>query len=394
MANRDLGEYVKLVFSTNGRVDRRTYLLVGLGLGILKYVVESSVLSYASGRFYTPLDFVSPFFSTREPFVATAPLALTLAWMVWTLPFLWIGVSMTVRRAFDSRVSPWWALSILVPFVNLLAMLIFACLPSREPQAASEADEGPKEESNPFEVKGDYNQPPVIMDRKEISGVFASVLGILAGTAYLIVLVLLSVYVLQSYGAAMFFGAPIVTCATAAFYLNRHRDRGIGRTILHSLATLLVACMAFLLLGIEGGICILMAIPIFAPLGLLGATVGFGIAVSCHRSRKDETMGLYGCLVVLPLIGFVESRLDQSPVLEVRSEVVIEAPAARVWEHVIRFPDITSQPTGILATGVAYRCAPGLKGRGSERFVIVSSQRGCLSSRSRTGKPRVDYRLM
>lgn len=163
MTIREMKEMAGRIFSLYGKVDRRTYLSVGLGLGTLKYVVETSVFSYVSGRFYTPIDFVSPFFATREPFVVPSPLGLTLAWMVWTLPFLWVGVSMTVRLwAYDCRVSPWWALSILVPIVNLIAMAIFACLPSRESSRLSHCEEEQKAEPNPFEVTGDFSRPPIL----------------------------------------------------------------------------------------------------------------------------------------------------------------------------------------------------------------------------------------
>src|SRR5439155_116718 len=47
-----------------------------------------------------------------------------------TLPFLWIGVAMTLRRAVDAGRSPWLALAFFVPLVNYVVMLALCRIPT------------------------------------------------------------------------------------------------------------------------------------------------------------------------------------------------------------------------------------------------------------------------
>ena len=51
--------------------------------------------------------------------------------VLWTLPFVWIGVSMSVRRAARAGLSPWLGLGFLLPFLNYLFMIGLAILPDR-----------------------------------------------------------------------------------------------------------------------------------------------------------------------------------------------------------------------------------------------------------------------
>jgi len=279
---------------------------------------------------------------------------------------------MSIRRAIDAGASPWIGMVILIPFANVFGMILLALAPTAYQKKSDERELVHQKQSETIpaeEIANLYLAPltepsKLRLNRESGSSIASALLGIGAGGAYLLLSVLFSVYVLGSYGAAMFFGAPIVTCAVSAYLLNRYDDVGFGRTAIHSTLTLAFASLAFLLMGIEGGICIVMAVPIFAPLGILGAYVGYSIAVSCHRADRDERYGLYGCMLILPCLGFLEKTFDQSPLLEVRSQIEIAAPIEVVWNHVVDFPEITAEPTGILRTGVAYPIRARIEGDG------------------------------
>ena len=377
-------------------MSRTEYATVGILLSLGKYLIELTTIASMSGLFYTPLDFVSPFLESREKFLNSMPLWAGWAWLLWTMPFLWIGVGMSLRRALDAGISPWFGLSILVPFANLPSMLVLAVLPSANKSKISETQKPTAvRDAEVSRIVADLYRPSMVEPMQNESSVWSSsfmaaTLGIVAGAAYLLLSVVLSVYVLHSYGTAMFFGAPIVTCAVSSFYLNRHGDRGFGITFGHSLLTLLAASLGFLLFGIEGGICIIMAMPIFVPVGIIGTVVGYAIAVSCHRPNHDERKGLYGCIAILPLIAWIETVIDKSPIIEARSQVIIQAPIEVVWERVINFPEITRPPEGILNIGVAYPIRASIDGYGTGAirncvfntgtFVEPITQWGCAES--------------
>ena len=134
-------DWLRLWFLLRDPVGRREYALTGFGLMAFKYVAEFLVVRQLTGHVYTLLDFVNPLISAREKFADGAPEWFGLAWVVWALPFLWIAVGMSVRRALDAGISPWHGLWVLVPFVNLIAMLD-AGLPAQRGGAGHDVERG------------------------------------------------------------------------------------------------------------------------------------------------------------------------------------------------------------------------------------------------------------
>src|SRR5438876_647539 len=122
--------YVRYWFTLVDAVDRRAYLATGLGLMAFKYAVDAGAVALATGRFWSPLDYLLPFYLLRAEKLAGAPAWFLPAFVLWTLPFLWIGVAMTLRRAVDAGRSPWLALAFFVPLVNYVVMLALCRLPT------------------------------------------------------------------------------------------------------------------------------------------------------------------------------------------------------------------------------------------------------------------------
>ncbi len=367
------------VFRIAGSVNRWNYLQVGVSLMLVKYLVEAVVIYAATGLSYTPIDFVNPLLSSREFFFNTSSTWLGMAWILWSLPFFWIAVAMSIRRATDIGVSPWFGLAILIPIVNWVGMLLMSLLPSQgqTPQIRSESE---PEKSDPARLNDAFralepNSFPSteLQDSKDSAsrsrtteftesadfvrapydGVAAAILGIGGGALYAISMVLFSVYVLSSYGAAMFFGTPVVAGAIASYLYNRGVSKSVGQTLGHASLTILFACSGFLCVGIEGLICIMMAIPIMLPLGLFGALIGRAIAVATTNPHRDEWAGMAGCMMALPLIAIVEPTWRSTPTFEVMTSVEIHATPEEVWKQVVEFPDITADQEWFFALGIA-----------------------------------------
>jgi uncharacterized membrane protein YhaH (DUF805 family) len=109
------------------------YAASGFGLMALKYGVEAALFWVFADTFLTPWDFVNPLLSAREQILKPGPAWLGWALYAWTLPFLWISVSMSIRRAADAGLSPWVGFLVLVPLFNLSFMLVLCFVPSRAP---------------------------------------------------------------------------------------------------------------------------------------------------------------------------------------------------------------------------------------------------------------------
>jgi len=350
-------------FRLDGFVDRRLYAVWGFGLSVLKYAIEAIVVGALTGRFYSPSDFLSPLLSTRATFTDGAPEWLGMGLVLWTIPFVWVAVAMSVRRCRDANLTPWCALLVLIPVLNYLTMLLLSVIPSIQPLTAEEL----KRELQQAEL---WKAPttdslPVTTpaDNAESSGLIAALAGGAAGAGYAMLCTVMTIYAFDSYGAALFFGTPIVAGAVSGFLFNRPVRRGLGATELHSMLMMIACCFGFLLVGLEGAICIVMAIPIMLPLAMMGAVVGRSIAIETLRVKRD-TKGMMWCLVGLPLLASIEGVIVPNPTYAVKTTIDIQAAPAVVWQKVIAFPEITEPPAWFFRTGIASPLRAHIDGTG------------------------------
>src|SRR6185503_8751657 len=94
-----LRSITRLWFGLGDPVSRRAYLATGAALMAVKYGLDAGLVYLSSGHFWHPLAYLSPILTLRTKSVPNAPEWLFLVMAVMTLPFMWIGVSMSVRRA-------------------------------------------------------------------------------------------------------------------------------------------------------------------------------------------------------------------------------------------------------------------------------------------------------
>ena len=328
---------LRLWFGLTEPVSPTAYAGSGFGLMGLKYVVEALLIHQFTGRWLTPLDYFSPLLTSRQAAVGDADFLL-LFLIVWTLPFLWIGVSMTVRRAEDAGRSPFLALLYFVPVVNYLLMLALCVLPSRAPS------------------------PPQTLARREAiergNVIRSAFLGAGLGVAIALGMVGLSVLVFGSYGTTLFVGTPFVMGATAAFVFNG-TPRSAGATIAVAALSVLVASGAILIFALEGILCLFMAAPLALVMALMGAW--FGRAIAQERARMR---GLAAMLLPLPLLAGMEAKRPPPPPSEVRTVVEIAAPADVVWRHVVTFSELREPPAWLFRLGIAYPRRATIAGSG------------------------------
>ncbi len=103
---RTLVDWLLLWFVPRDPVSRRAYLLSGLGLAAFKVAVETVVTWWLTGRSLTLAGVVSPSFAVREAAMQGAPKWFGWALFLWSVPFIWIALSMSVRRAASPVVDP------------------------------------------------------------------------------------------------------------------------------------------------------------------------------------------------------------------------------------------------------------------------------------------------
>jgi hypothetical protein len=304
----------------------------------LKYAVEAVVIHAVTGRAFMPWQFLSPLMTTRTQLLGGETWLLWFL-VVWTLPFMWIGVVMTLRRAVDAGIWPVLALLYFVPVVNYVVMLTLCVLPSRAVPVASTPS-------------------------RAAAGRFrfgAAVLGVLLGLSITSVLALLSLRLLKEYSATLFLATPLVVGACCGIVLNYRQPQPIGPTIGVALAAMVITGGAFLLFALEGIVCLLMAAPIALPMAVAGALLGRAMAALMpYRPAQVPLM-----VVALPLALAAETGSRAPSVAAVTTSIEIDAPPERVWPHVVGFEEIGAKPAWIFRTGIACPMRARIHGTGA-----------------------------
>jgi uncharacterized membrane protein YhaH (DUF805 family) len=333
-----------LWFGFYAPVDRRAYAASGFALMAFKYATDAFLVWIVTGELWTPPDYLTPLLSTRAELVGKPHDWLLWVLLLWALPFVWVGASMTMRRAIDARLPPWSGLVFFVPVVNYLWMLLLCVLPSREP-VAPPASAPAAAASSPAVLLG--------------SAAPAAALGLAAAVV--------SALLFRSYLSMLFVGTPFAMGFVAALGVNRDGDRGLGPSIGAAQLALLLAAGALVLFSLEGVLCLAMAFPLATILACLGALLGRTVA-GAHRANPSHALGL---LLALPLLMGIEAAGPGAPIREVATAVEIDATPEVVWPRVVGFTELPPPREIVFALGIAYPVRARLDGEG------VGATRSC-----------------
>lgn len=323
---RRLRELLRFWFTFASPVTRGAYLRHGSALMAFKYVVDAALTWIFARISWTPWDYLTTGAAFATSKLRLGPPVLLSILALWTLPFLWIGLTMSIRRVLDAGRSAWLALLFFVPIVNYGLMLVLSALPS-EPSRA------PRERPRPHEAK-----------------LPSALLSVAAGMAVGLLMVLVSVYGFREYGVSLFLGAPFAVGALSSYLFNRRYPASRGETIEVVSLTLAAIGGTILAFGVEGAICLLMTLPLALGIAALGAVVGRALA---SRSDSAPVRTLVALLVVPPIAPLL-TPTGGTPTHEVRSAIEIAAPPEVVWSHVIAFSPLPAPSRVVLRSGIAY----------------------------------------
>jgi uncharacterized membrane protein YhaH (DUF805 family) len=345
---RRLRDWLNLWFTFDRPVSRRQYLVSGLLLAAVKYIVDVALVWQASGRIWRLTDYLSPAASLVSTKLAGASSTLLIILALWALPFLWIGVSMSMRRAIDAGRSAWLALLFFVPGANYLFMAVMCALPTST--RTSPVAEVPR--------AYEHRLPRALL---------AMAVGLVLGVSMLA----LSVYGLASYGVALFLGTPFLIGAITAFLFNRSYPASERET--QQIVLMTFGCIAgvLLLTAAEGALCLLMAAPLALLIGGMGAALGRRIALHDRGTFVNAMLGV----ALLPVAAALDAGRPATPVREVRSSIVVHAAPDVVWRSVISFPPLPEPSELVFRAGIAYPKRAEIRGAGvgAVRYCVFST---------------------
>jgi len=117
----------------DGRVDRGTYALIGLVGFALKHNLDRLTASWIFDR---PWGLFNYWIPPRELF-QEEPAFLVFMFTL-SLPFMWVGVVLTLRRLRAVRLPLGLVIVFFLPLVNLAFFILLSVLPSRQEEVVPE----------------------------------------------------------------------------------------------------------------------------------------------------------------------------------------------------------------------------------------------------------------
>jgi uncharacterized membrane protein YhaH (DUF805 family)/uncharacterized protein YndB with AHSA1/START domain len=348
---------VSPVFHWEGTASRSQYFGYGAALFLLKYMLDSAVAHYFL-RPWSLLNYYMPAGAFSIVALPREEQRFFYTMLAIAIPFIWIGVLLTVKRLRDLGSSPAWTVLFFVPLVNLLFFLVLSLLPGRSGAAPAGAHEPTFWET--------------VAPESKLGAAFA---GVMLCVPIAMLLTLFGVKVLKNYGWGLFVGVPFVIGFVSSAVYNLRTPRSMNSSLGVSVLAVLLAGTVLLFVAIEGAICLLMALPIAAPIAMMGGALARSIFARPASPRPvSQTFG--ALVLVLPLLmsGEYAAHLAARPIA-IRSEVVVNAPPQKVWDQLIAFAQIPDQREWLFHTGVAYPIRAEIRGHGpgAVRYCVFST---------------------
>jgi len=350
------------LWKPGGTVDRRLYAAVGFIGFAIKHNLDRIVAVLFFHRPWNLFNYWLPL-KSAAPINALGPSDIVfLATMVlMALPFIWLGVSMTLKRLRSTHLPLSLVLLFFVPFLNLLFFLLLCLLPAKDGVAQDALTRGPK-----------HSRFSAMVPHSALgSAAFATLFTAPLGLAFAVI----GAQVFVNYGWGLFVALPFTLGFAAALIFGIHEPRNLPGCIgVACLSNLLVGA-ALLAFAFEGAVCLIMAAPIALPLACFGGFFGYLVQRRRWFSQAAPAF-LSALLLVVPGVQGTEHVVAPAPVVYVvRSAVDIQAPPEKVWQKVIAFTEIAPPTELIFRAGIAYPIRAEMfgSGPGAERHCVFST---------------------
>ena len=331
------------LWTVDGEIDRGRYLTFGFTLMALKYNLERLVAGALFGRSwsvlahyaYAPSLDPDRFQGTNGDFYALMALM--------SLPFIWTGVALTIRRLRNAGLPIWLSLLFFVPVLNLFFFLLMAALPK------SDAASG----------EGEWLDRFVPASNKGCAAMAVGFCGALA-----LVMAHFSSVLLKGYGWGLFIGTPFVMGLVSSLLYGHHSKKSLAECVGVAMLSTTLGGVVIFAAAIEGVICLAMAAPLGYGLALMGALLGY-IIQSRPRPVRSPAAALILVVLGLPaLMGAEEAAGLRDETLPVSTTVEIDAPPSTVWKNVVEFSELPAPTNPVFKLGFAYPVRATIEGRG------------------------------
>jgi len=328
-----------------GKVSRSPFVVWATLLFALKYNLDRLLVLLLFHRQWSVFSyFEQPFPGIQNPSPAQSPMEFVMLLAV-SLPFLWAGILLCLKRLRSARLPLWLTMLFVVPILKWFLFVALALAPDRDAEAGSSD-------------KPTQNAPWL---PKSVLG--SAVLAVGASVLLAVIATVLGTTILRDYGWGLFAGVPFCMGFLGSLIHGAREARGLKESILVALAAVAIAGTALLLLAFEGVVCLIMAAPLALVLAVIGAVAGHAILSTSRTHASSQLL----CVPVLavPLMFASETLLPRpTPLLKVITSIEVNAPPEEVWKQVVAFAQLPPPNEVLFKLGIAYPIRAEIRGHG------------------------------
>jgi len=344
------------LFSLQGTIGRLAYFLAGVLAFAIKYTIDRFAASLLHHSPWMPWQYLNPL-RTTVSLLSLSPddRRFLLVMAAIALPFVWLGVALTVKRLRALRMPAALVLLFFVPAVSLGLFFCLCILPTQQVQAGA----------------GSVAQRAGAV---RISRVSDSTLALVISIPICLAAAWLATRI-PSYGLGLFVALPFCLGLLSVLIYTWRRPYSYGQCLGVGMAACGIVSLGLLVFALEGIICLMMAAPIAIGLAALGASLGY--VIQSQTYRRWESAAMLVLLAAFPpaIIGSEGLMRTAAPEFAVRSAIEVNAPPERVWKQVVEFSQLPEPAEWLFRAGIAYPIRAEIHGRGAGaiRYCIFST---------------------
>jgi uncharacterized membrane protein YhaH (DUF805 family) len=345
----------------DGRVSGAEYAAVGIVGVLVKHSLDRLIAASYFGNGQIFFNYWAPLGkAARLDHLSNVETRFLITLLLFSIPFLWIGVALTVQRLRDAGQPVWLVVLFFVPVINLLFFLALCVLPPRD--RAQEAEGAP------------WPGPSGLSGLIPASKLGSAVLAIFLTAALGFFFMVMGTMVLGAYGWGLFVALPFCLGMFSVLVYSYHSPRDWSACFSVALLPVGILGVVLILAAMEGAICVLMAAP-FA-LGLAGLGGMLGYTIQAHHWRPKQTPAVLSLVILLvpATFGIEHAAALRPPVFEVRTAIEVNASPEKVWNQVVAFAEIPPPKELLFRAGIAYPIRAEISGHG------VGAVRHCVFS--------------
>lgn len=353
----------------DGSIDRGPYIFYGLSLSGIKYGIDSVVSWTFFQKPWSFLNYIMP--GQSLDLLALQPKEVTylLAMIALSLPFIWTGTTLTLRRLRGAGLPPWLVKLFFVPVVNLIMFLTLCVMPTQEEPGIKLISEDDRSALAPLSgettpAKDDEKkQLPITYSKEDRSR--SALFAICSTVPVASIILWLGTIYLQGYGWWLFIALPFAMGMAPAYLYGKDYPRPFKECAMVSLSAVTLFGIAIFFYAWEGAICLLMAAPIGYAIAMIGCWLGWSIQRRPLPLREQKLILSLILLVVPIVMGAEYAEKPQSPLCAVTTRIIVPAPPEKVWPNIIAFPQLKPPDEPIFYSGIAYPVGATIEGKGA-----------------------------